>query len=328
MSSGKRSKWYYLAFGIGSVVLAYILVFSIGGCPGPERRLTEKPIPRIDKEPILSVYFHDTGQRVKMPLETYIEGVVAGEMKPDWPVNAYAAQAIIARTFTLEFLSRGGTRKLHGTDISTKPEETQAYNAAAVTPDIKKAVQMTRGEVLSYRGHYIHGWFSALCAGETSLARDGLSYPKPEPPYTARVDCPCPKYTPPGEFYWKASFTASDIKSALAKVGLNIGDIRSIRIIRRSPDDRVTLFRISHTGGSTDIAGNDFRVAVGSDRMRSTIISTMTFDGSTLYVEGKGFGHGVGMCQWGAYAFAKQGKSPEEIVTHYFKGVKVVKLWD
>ncbi|HHY47634.1 MAG TPA: SpoIID/LytB domain-containing protein [Firmicutes bacterium] len=324
----KRNRFYYIAFGIGVVVISYTLIFGVGGCPGPERRMAEKAIPRFDKEPIISVYMHDTGQRVQMPLETYIEGVVAGEMRPGWPVNAYAAQAIIARTFTMEFLSRGGTRRLHGTDISTKPEEAQAYNASAVTPDIKKAVAMTRGEVLSYRGRYIRGWFNALCAGETSLAKDGLAYKGPEPPYTARVSCPCPRYTPPEEFYWKASFSADEVRAALAKVGLNIGDIRDVRIIRRSPDDRVTLFRISHSGGSTDIAGNDLRVALGSERMRSTILSSMTFRDGVLSMEGKGFGHGVGMCQWGAYAFAKQGKSPEEIVTHYFRGVKVVKLWD
>ncbi|HHV61751.1 MAG TPA: SpoIID/LytB domain-containing protein [Firmicutes bacterium] len=319
---------FYLVLVAISVGLVYSMAFGLSGCPGPEARLSEKPIQKFAKEPTITVYIHGTGQRVSMPIETYIEGVVAGEMEKGWPVNAYAAQAIIARTFTMEFLSKGGTRKLHGTDICTDPGHAQAYNAAAVTPDIRKAVSMTRGEVLSYRGRYIHAWFHALCGGETTLARDGLAYDKPEPPYTQRVRDVCTKYVPSDTLFWKAYFPAAEIKQTLAGNGLTIGDITRIRTVRQDPTGRSTLIRISHSTGTTDIAGNDLRVALGSDRMRSTWLSRLDKVGDVVVMEGRGFGHGVGMCQWGAYALAKEGWSPEEIATHYFKGVRVAKLWD
>ena len=97
----------------------------------------------------------DSGQKKQMDVEEYLAGVVAGEMKPGWPLNAYAAQAIVARTFTMEFLARGGTGKLHGTDISTDEKEAQAYNVASITPAIRRAVAMTRGQVLVYKNRYI-----------------------------------------------------------------------------------------------------------------------------------------------------------------------------
>src|SRR5690606_25717628 len=113
----------------------------------------------------------ETGEKKDMPIEEYITGVVAGEMKPNWPLEAYAAQAILARSFTMEFISRGGTRAKHGTDISTDHEEAQAYNANNITPIIRRAVEMTRGEVMTYRDQYIRAWFHSYSGGHTTTAK-------------------------------------------------------------------------------------------------------------------------------------------------------------
>ena len=93
---------------------------------------------KLAQEPEISVYFHETKERKTMSIEEYLLGVVAGEMRPDWPVEAYAAQAIVARTFTMDFIADGGTKEEHDTDISTDEEEAQAYNAAAITPAISR----------------------------------------------------------------------------------------------------------------------------------------------------------------------------------------------
>ena len=108
------------------------------------------------------MYIKEDDRKEEMPIEEYIAGVVAGEMKPNWPLEAYAAQAILARSFTMEFISRGGTRALHGTDISTDHEEAQAYNADNITPIIRRAVEMTRGEVMTLQRPIYSGLVSFL----------------------------------------------------------------------------------------------------------------------------------------------------------------------
>ena len=113
-----------------TIVLAYLLLVPfLLGCPGPEGNVAKK----LKKEPEFPLISTRPRRRRRCPIEEYLMGVVAGEMKPDWPVEAYAAQAIVARTFTMDFIAEGGTREQHNTDISTDEEEAQAYNADAIT---------------------------------------------------------------------------------------------------------------------------------------------------------------------------------------------------
>ncbi|WP_143299327.1 SpoIID/LytB domain-containing protein, partial [Carboxydothermus pertinax] len=154
------------------LILTLIFAFLIAGCT-----LARKPIPPMKKyrtEPTVTVFFNDTGQKKRMKLEEYIVGVVAAEMEPDWPVNALAAQAILARTFALENIESGRVKKLHGTDVSTNIEESQAYDEKRITDKVRKAVQMTRGEVVLYQGKFIKAWFNACDGGISASAKEGL----------------------------------------------------------------------------------------------------------------------------------------------------------
>ena len=105
----------------------------------------------LSKEPTITLYITKTGEKKTMPLEEYLYGVVAGEMLPNWPKEAYAAQAIIARTFTMEFLERGGVKDKYGTDLSDDITETQAYNPDAISDVIKAAVDETKGLVAKHQ---------------------------------------------------------------------------------------------------------------------------------------------------------------------------------
>lgn len=169
------------------ILLMVTLVLVYAGCQKKQGTLFKSMVTRFNQPPKITVFLHKTGEKKQMEIEEYLAGVVAGEMNPNWPEDAYAAQAIIARTFTMEFLARGGTRKLHGTDISTDEKEAQAYNAANITPTIRKAVQKTKGLVLTYKNRYVKGWYSASCGGLTAHAKEGLGYKGPEPPYISSV---------------------------------------------------------------------------------------------------------------------------------------------
>ncbi len=307
-----------------------LAVLFVAGCPGKEGALFKNMVTRFGKPPTITVFIKETGEKKRMDIEEYLLGVVAGEMKPGWPMNAYAAQAIIARTFTMEFLARGGTRKLHGTDISTDEKEAQAYNAANVTPAIRKAVSMTKGLVLTYKERYIKGWYSASCGGITDYANEGLAYKGPEPPYISSVKCPEVKYIPKDELFWQATLSSAEINSALEKMNQkNIGEVKKMEIIKRNnKTQRAVKVKFIGSNGSAEVKSGDFRVNVGPEKMRSIWISNdISNKPGAIGLKGRGFGHGVGLCQWGAYTLAKQNKTPKAIVKHYYPKAHLSKIW-
>lgn len=302
-----------------------------GGClkKAEEEVPFKSMVTRFRRPPTISVFIKQTGAKERMDIEEYLLGVVAGEMKPNWPENAYAAQAIIARTFTMEFLSRGGTRKLHGTDISTDETEAQAYNRANITPTIRKAVAKTRGLVMTYKNRYIKGWYSASSGGLTASAREGLGYKGPEPPYISSVKTNEEEYTPEEEFYWEAVLTSAEINAGLKAMNLpEIGQVQKMEILKRGAANRAISIKFTGSRGSATVAGADFRVAYGPEKMRSIWISDeIKIEKNGVRVKGRGFGHGVGLSQWGAYGYAKQNWDPERIVKYFYPKVSLTKIW-
>ncbi len=317
----------YLQRKTSAVLMLLFLAVLAAGCPGgtPFRR---GPV-RMRSEPTISVYFHENGTKKNMPIEEYLVGVVAGEMKPDWPENAYAAQAILARTFTMEFISRGGTRKLHATDICTDEKHAQAYTTSAITPVIRRAVDKTKGLVMLYGGKYVKGWFSASCGGRTTYARIGLAYKGQEPPYIASVECLEDQVIPKAEQLWQAGFSGSELDAALRKAaGKSVGPVTQVAAahIDRATHRTVTL-RLTGPNGTAEIPAADLRVAIGPERMRSIWFTEIKSSGGSTSFSGRGFGHGVGLCQWGSYALAKSGKAPAQIVQHYYPKVQIARMW-
>ena len=123
-----------------------------------------------DGVPVITVYNTASQEYENMDAETYVMGVLAGEMRNDWPMEALKAQAILARTFTLKFISEKDSMYPYA-DISTDVTEAQAYDASAVNERVRKAVEETRGEIMSYQGELPYAWFHAHAAGKTDLAK-------------------------------------------------------------------------------------------------------------------------------------------------------------
>ncbi len=165
-----------------------------------------------------------------MPLEQYVAAVVAGEMFPDWPVEAYAAQAIFARSFTMDFVATGGMQEKYGADVSTSIEETQAFNPPdAVTPAIQEAVALTRGgQVMTYDNRFVRAWFHAYSGGTTARAKEGLDYKEQEPPFTKSVTLPDNEFVPPDVQRWTAQYSTDEVESLLKEAGVNVGDLSAI----------------------------------------------------------------------------------------------------
>ncbi|WP_422449014.1 SpoIID/LytB domain-containing protein [Thermoanaerobacterium sp. DL9XJH110] len=313
-------------------LLVILLLLIAGGCTRAGRPARKPAVPEIpDKisrgagvEPRLRVYEVQTKTVKEMPLEDYVAGVVAGEMENYWPVKALAAQAILARTYVLEFISDRGGSKYGNADISTDFEEAQAWNPDNINDNIKKAVAMTRGKVISYRGKYVKAWFHSHAGGITATAKEGLNYKEAEPPYIRVVKSPDENAGPPGKRTWSAAFSREELRSIIRqKMGRDPGPIDDVSIVKKGPSGRATLIKI----GNATVSAPDLRIALGSMKMRSTLLTSLKVEGDRVVMAGKGFGHGVGLSQWGANVMAKQGRSPEEIIRYYFNNVDIVKLW-
>lgn len=310
---------------LGLLTLA-VLVFYLSGFPDDDSETPGK-VQHFEAEPRISLFVKQTGERTELPIEEYVAGVVAGEMWENWPESAYAAQAILARTFTLEMISRGGTRSLHGTDMSTDPVEAQAYNPSNITPVIRRAVDSTRGQVIAYNGQYAKAWFHSYSGGRTATPQEGLDIPNSEAPYLRSVTLPSNSLVPSEFRSWRAEFSGEQVRAALAQRGVSVGSIRDVQVASRGPTGRITSVTVIGSDGKRELSGNDLRVALGPEKMRSTLVRTFTFDKDRLVVEGTGSGHGVGLSQWDALLLARQGKSPRQIVETFFPDARIEKLW-
>ncbi len=281
--------------------------------------------------PTLSVYVVEEKEAREMDIEQYLQGVLAGEMKNDWPMEALKAQAVLARTFVLKFVQEKKS-KYEGADISTDVEEAQAYDTEGIDERIKQAVRETRGVVLSSGGELPYTWFHAHSGGKTALAKEGLNWEKEEPAYTRVVDSqePAPETVEDSEALaeatqWEAAFSlAAFAKACQAQdPSIQVEEGVQVAIGEKGESGRALTLRV----GDNEVNAAELRIALGSTEMKSTLLTDISLSEGEVVMEGKGYGHGVGMSQWGAYALAAEGKTYKDIVRHFFQKVEPVKLW-
>lgn len=287
-----------------------------------------QPIPGVEmldvtkytSEPTISVWMADKGYVENMPLEKYLEGVVAREMAPDWPIEALVAQAIASRTLTVNAIEAGTIQKLHNADVSTAKEELQAYAPQLVNENVREAVRRTRGQVLLYAGGLVNAIYSS-CNGQIAATKDE-GFPKEiatPAPYFQPVTDTCFQYAPEKIQSWTAKIPASEVAAA---VGYH-GNPADVTILEKGPSGRILYIG----AGDKKIYGADFRKSVGYDRLKSTLITEMNYDGENFIFKGLGWGNGVGLCQWGAYTFAQEGLTGEDILKKYYIGAQIKKMW-
>ena len=270
--------------------------------------------------PLVEVYRVDLGAVETMSLESYLMGVVAGEMHNDWPQVALKAQAIIARTFALRFIADGGS-KYEGAMLSTDIAEAQAYDPDAVNERVRRAVQETEGLVILCRGEPIQAWFHAHAGGVTATAQEGLDYQKAEPPYTHSIQVRESDKAPEDVRHWMAQFPLGQVQQALDALGG--GDAAQLAIGERGASGRVLTF----TAGGNTVSAVALRMQLDSTAMKSTLLSDLTVSDGIVTMTGSGYGHGVGMSQWGAYEMAAEGRSAQEIVEKFYQNVEIRRIY-
>lgn len=304
-----------------AVVMVMALLLLTSCTRGPDRKA------QIQEEPTITLFINETGETKEIKLEEYLAGVVAAEMEPTWPENALAAQAILARTYTMENIEAGRIRELRGTDASTSVEEFQAYNPDRINDAVRNAVQITRGEVIKYNGEYVKGWFSACCGSSTAGAAEGLNWTETETPYiVSGLEDQCLEITKEDNINWVAKIPLEQARAAAQEItGNDPGNITSASIANRGPSGRATEIML----GGTAVNAPSLRLAVGSEVMRSTLLKDVRVEGNHLVMTGDGYGHGVGLCQWGANKLATdQNMAPEDIIKFFYRDVTIEKIWE
>jgi stage II sporulation protein D len=244
-------------------------------------------------------------------LEDYLVGVLGGEMPKSFPLEALKAQAVAARTYALHKKLEAFGQQVHlGSGVLS-----QVYKGLkSEDRRTREAVEATRGLVLTYELTPIEAYFHASCGGRTESGSDALGR---DLPYLQSVDCPCAKMP---VSHWNLTLRASEVEAALGRGGVRGG---SLAVVARSQSGRARRIQLA-PGRSLDAVS--FRERLGYDRVRSLSFD-VTRRGDGFALVGRGYGHGAGMCQWGAKAFADEGWGFREILAHYYPGTELQVLY-
>ena len=255
-----------------------------------------------------------------VPLEDYVMGVLAGEIPPKWPLEALKAQAIAARTFAV-FKQREARKKGSLYDLENTAFFQIYQGTSLVNEGIQKAVLQTQGEILTYGSYPIMAFFHSNCGGRTSRAREVWGQ---DQPYLKSV--PCDFGNNGAHFRWRTQVPIADLVRQLRKSGLELGDVVQLKALDHDESGRMTKVGIMDADGRIKtMKGNAFRMAVGPDIIRSTRF-TADVVGDKVVFNGKGWGHGVGLCQEGAFGMAAKGYNAFEILRYYYSGIMIEKL--
>jgi stage II sporulation protein D len=273
-----------------------------------------------------------------VPVEPYLAGVVGAEMPDYWELEALKAQAVAARTYCLYNKQRFGSRRVW--DVK-KTQASQVYRGvSAESAQIWEAVNRTSGQVLTCKHtsgeeDIFPAYYSSACGGHTENSENvfGDSYGP-----LVGVSCPyCKDVAKLSIFFWPmAKFDLTTVTARLHQRYpklKELGEITKIISVERSDYGgfsrivKVELF--GSTGKSDFLRGEDLRLAIDPTglKIKSTICHIVKWDQDWAFVAGRGWGHGVGMCQCGAQGMARQGKSAKEVLRYYFPGAKIINIY-
>lgn len=252
----------------------------------------------------------------ELGLDGYLFGVLPVEVSPKWPIESLKAQAVVSRTYVMNNL---GKYKSKGYDLSSDIFSQMYRGMEAEKPATNRAVTETKGMILTYQGSLAKAFFHSSCGGYTENIKSVWGN---RVPYLKTVICPYCKDSP--RYHWSKHISPDFLKNRLNSRGYNIGEIKNIKFLSRTGSGRVEDMMLIHSGGETKINGHRFRMIISPNIIKSTL---MTIDRSKekFYFYGRGWGHGIGLCQWGAKGQAERGKDFKQILKFYFPGTKIIK---
>lgn len=253
----------------------------------------------------------------ELPLEEYLVGLINCEISSAWPLEAIKAQAVVARTFALyqKEARRGARYHLESTVLD------QVYDGCAVEDErAALGVRETAGEALTFNGGVALTFFHSNCGGHTEAAEQVWSTSLP---YMGGVPCRYCLDAPTAS--WEVTLSLTKIEALLKAGGMAISGLRGIEPGPRNDSGRLITVRLATAGETREIPATAFRKALGYTVIRSTSFE-VSVSGDSARFTGRGYGHGVGLCQWGARNRAADGFSYREILAYYYPGTSLRKV--
>lgn len=274
-----------------------------------------------------------------LSMEDYLPGVLAGELFESWRPSTHESLAVAARSFALCERFHWLSRRAY--DV-VADERSQVWDGADAPARPSAAVERTRGQVLLFRGRVVPGYYSASCGGRPAAGIDAISSnpvngiePLSVPASDGRGICPCRGFGPHGS--WRSSFDAATVRQALSSRGKVKGEVAgwpvAFELSETFPSGRPRQFRIVTArggGASFELRAVELQRALNGTAKGRPVRSAdfeITVRPDGIQVDGAGFGHGVGLCQYGTEALARVGRSPREILSRYYPGAEVRRVW-
>jgi len=255
----------------------------------------------------------------EVEVEDYLRGVLPRELSPAWNEDALKAQAVVSRTYIMANLGRFAKQ---GYDL-TSCENSQVYGGLDCEQNTtSEAVRATAGEVLKYRGEIARVYFHADAAGHTESPEFVWGSSEP-PPYLKGRREPARNETPYSSWEYEIGF--EELARVLEKNDYKTGRIKRVVARGKTGAGRVKNFMLYSETGKTEIKSGKFRTMLGGRNIKSTKIQNIINGRKSVVFKGSGWGHGVGMSQWGAKELAEKGWDYKKILRLYFPGTRIAK---
>lgn len=259
-----------------------------------------------------------------LDLEDYVAAVVASEVPSSWPAAALEAQAVAARTYAVaQKIAQGPGARAHlGASVLDQVYAGAAHPASSA----RRAAQATRGWVLTFGAAPIAAYFSASCGGRGESGEAAFRLPKGSAPYLPGGDDGDADRGAP-RLSWTVRVPLSALSAALRKAGRLRAEVTSLAIATTTPSGRAArLSVVTAAGGRASLEAAELRQILGYGRLPSLLFQLSVAGGEAVF-HGRGMGHGVGLCQWGARGRAVRGEGYADILAHYYPGAELRRMY-
>jgi stage II sporulation protein D len=254
----------------------------------------------------------------EVALEDYVAGTLHREVSPGWEREALRAQAVAIRSYALHRMAVAPRERHY--DLEASPGDQVYGGMAAEAGGTCRPCRETAGEYLAWSGRPILAAFHSTAGGRTASAEEVWGRPVP---YLVSREVSGEAGSPHAA--WRLGVSRSELGGALAHAGKPVGSPRALRILERSASGRVSELRVDGSAGSRTLAGKTLRAALGAQRLKSTLFEVQR-SGERFVFTGAGYGHGVGMSQWGARALARRGDDYRRILARFYPGARLLRL--
>ena len=253
----------------------------------------------------------------EIDLESFVAGVLGSEMMPSWNEEALRAQAVTARTYAL-YKKKKRRDEVYHLDML----ELAYRGMAGETTRLNKIVQETKGVVMVYNWNIFPAYFHSTCGGHTEDSNHVFG--KDSIPTLSGVVC---NYCNNSKYSrWSTDINKSDIEKRLRESNIYVSNINTIKTLAPGVGNHGSRVEIISANGSKEMNANDFRLLVGPNYLYSTAFNSRN-NGKSITFSGRGWGHGVGLCQYGAQAMAEKGFKWTAILEYYYPKINLVRVY-